>query len=64
MAGFAGFDSGDYPGDPVMDWLKAHTNLVWCGYYLAPAPSHCGTSWMGTRAAIVGRGMGITPIYF
>ncbi|HKF72862.1 MAG TPA: glycoside hydrolase domain-containing protein [Stellaceae bacterium] len=63
MAGFAGFDAADYPGDGVMAWLKAHTNLVWCGYYLGPAPSHGDTSWMGTRAAITALGMGIAPIY-
>ncbi|HZB93335.1 MAG TPA: glycoside hydrolase domain-containing protein [Stellaceae bacterium] len=63
MAGFAGFDRSDYPGDAVMAWLKAHTNLVWCGYYLGPAPSHAGTSWMGKRATIAALGLGIAPIY-
>ena len=49
MAGHAGFDRSEYPKDGVMDWLKANTNLVWCGYYLGPTPSHSGTSWMGKR---------------
>jgi hypothetical protein len=63
MAGHAGFDRSDYPGDAVMAWLKANTNLVWCGYYFGVAPSHSGTSWMGKRAHLVGAGWGIAPIY-
>jgi hypothetical protein len=63
MAGFAGFDTDIYPGDGQMAWLKANTNLVWCGYYLAPAPSHHDTSWMGARPALVGQGWGIAPVY-
>lgn len=63
MAGFAGFDRGVYPGDAEMAWLKANTNLVWCGYYLAPAPSHGDMSWMGTRAALAAAGWGIAPVY-
>jgi hypothetical protein len=63
MSGHAGFDRSDYPGDAVMDWLKVNTNLVWCGYYLAPAPSHGGTSWMGKRAKLAGDGWGIAPLY-
>ena len=31
---FAGFDSVAYPGDDVMAWLKANTNLSFAGYYL------------------------------
>jgi hypothetical protein len=46
-----------------MAWLKANTNLVWCGYYLAPAPSHHDTSWMGTRAALAAAGWGVAPVY-
>ena len=63
MPGFAGFDRSEYPGDAVMAWLKANTNLVWCGYYLGPAPSHGGTSWMTTRAKLQAAGWGIAPIY-
>jgi len=63
MTGFAGFDTDIYPGDDQMAWLKANTNLVWSGYYLAPAPSHRDTSWMGTRAALVAGGWGIAPVY-
>ena len=63
MTGFAGFDRSDYPGDDVIDWLKANTNLSWCGYYLAPAPSHPGTSWMGTRERLADAGWGIAPLY-
>jgi hypothetical protein len=63
MAGFAGFDTDIYPGDGQMAWLKANTNLVWTGYYLAPAPSHEDISWMGTRATLVAQGWGIAPLY-
>ncbi|WP_223879189.1 glycoside hydrolase domain-containing protein [Chitinimonas arctica] len=63
MAYFAGFDTSTFPGVQKMAWLKANTNLVWCGYYLAPAPSHPGTSWMGQRAALQAAGWGIAPVY-
>ena len=63
MPGFAGFDRSDYPGDQVMNWLQANTNLVWCGYYLGPSPSHPGTTWMTRRAALVAAGWGIAPLY-
>ncbi len=63
MAGHAGFDRSDYPGDAVMAWLKANTNLVWCGYYFGGAPSHSGTSWMGKRAQLAAAGWGIAPLY-
>jgi hypothetical protein len=63
MTGFAGFDVSSYPGDTVVDWLKANTNLKWCGFYLAKAPSHSDTGWMAKRARLVAGGWGIAPIY-
>ena len=63
MPGVPGFDRSDYPGDDVMTWMRANTNLRWCGYYLAPAPSHGSTSWMTRRAALRQAGWGIAPIY-
>jgi hypothetical protein len=63
MPGFAGFDRSDYPGDLIVDWLQDNTNLVWCGYYLAPAPSHPSTSWMTNRVRLVGNGWGTAPLY-
>jgi len=64
MPAFAGFDAYQYPGDETMDWLKANTNLVWCGYYLAPSPSQTkDTSWMGKQAYLAGAGWGIAPVY-
>jgi hypothetical protein len=63
MPGLPGFDSSDFPGAAEMAWLKANTNLQWCGYYLGPAPSHASTSWMGQRAALQGAGWGIAPLY-
>lgn len=62
MAGFAGFDRSDYPGGPAMRWLKAHTNLKWCGFYLGPAPSHPNTSWMEADDEDL-EGWGLAPIY-
>lgn len=63
MAGFAGFDCFAYPGDAQMAWLQANTNFRFVGYYLAPAPSHGDTSWMGQRAGLQAAGWGIAPVY-
>jgi len=63
MPGFAGFDCSTYPGDTIMKWLKSNSNLVWCGYYLAPAPSHGDPSWMGKRASLAAAGWGIAPLF-
>jgi hypothetical protein len=63
MAGHAGFDRSDYPGDDVISWLRANTNLVWCGYYFGPTPSHQGTSWMNKRTKLAELGFGIAPLY-
>jgi hypothetical protein len=52
-----------FPGLSEMAWLKNNTNLVWCGYYLAPAPNHLPESWMGNRAALSAAGWGIAPLY-
>lgn len=61
--GFAGMDTSIYPGDVVMDDLLANTNLVWCGFYLGPAPSHPDPSWMDRRAHLTRTGWGCAPIY-
>ena len=63
MAGHPGFDRSQYPGAAKMALLKSSTNLVWCGFYLAPSPSHKDKGWMGQRATLVGQGWGIAPIY-
>jgi hypothetical protein len=63
MPAFAGFDVDIYPGDTVMNWLLANTNLAWCGYYLAPAPSHPESSWMGNRGNLQAAGWGVAPLY-
>ena len=55
MAGFAGFDISGFPKQPVMDWRRANTDLVWCGFYRGPAPGHGDTSWMG--------GWGTAPVF-
>lgn len=63
MAGYPGFDTAFYPGDPIMDWLRTNTNLVWVGFYLGNAPSHWGADWMTQRATLVAQGWGLAPIY-
>ncbi len=61
MNAYAGFDRSDYPGRAVMDWLKANTNLSFCGFYL-PSPSHRDDSWMRADDADFD-GWGFAPIY-
>jgi hypothetical protein len=63
MPGFPGFDRSEFPGLAEMTWLKTNSNLVWCGYYLGPAPSHSSTTWIGQRAALGAGGWGIAPLY-
>ncbi|RKP44187.1 glycoside hydrolase domain-containing protein [Trinickia fusca] len=63
MIYYAGFDTDTFPGQAQLDWMKANTNLSWCGYYLAPAPSHDDTGWMGNRQALIDQGWGLLPIY-
>jgi len=58
MPFYAGFDSGDYPGDASMRSLLADTNLVWCGFYLYPSDT-----WLPHYAAIKQMGWGVAPIY-
>jgi hypothetical protein len=62
MAFFAGFDTRDYPGIDVMDWLNSNTNMVWCGYYLAPAPNRSPTGWPNQYTALKAK-WGVAPIY-
>jgi hypothetical protein len=63
MPGFAGFDSSSFPGLATMAKLKQHTNLRWCGFYLAPAPSHASTAWMGQKTGLDAQGWGVAPLY-
>ena len=61
---YAGFDRLDYPGDDAMQWLFTNTNLKWCGFYLAPAPSQGkGISWMTKLATLRSIGWGVAPVY-
>lgn len=63
MTYYAGFDTDTFPGQAQLAWLKTNTNLTWCGYYLAPAPSRDDTSWMGNRHTLIDQGWGLLPIY-
>lgn len=62
-SGHAGMDTSIYPGDEVMAHLRENTNLVWTGFYLGPAPSHPGVSWMNKRSVLVHQGWGLAPLY-
>jgi hypothetical protein len=61
-AGFAGFDTGIYPGDAAMRSWRQTSPYQWVGYYL-PAPCHRDASWSGRREALVGMGWGTAVIY-
>ncbi|HET7234619.1 MAG TPA: glycoside hydrolase domain-containing protein [Longimicrobium sp.] len=61
-AGFAGFDTGIYPGDAAMRAWRQTSPYQWVGYYLA-APCHRDASWSGKREALVGMGWGTAVIY-
>jgi hypothetical protein len=63
MTFHTGFDTDRFPGLPALAWLKTNTSLAWCGYYLAPAPSHADTGWMGWRPTLVANGWGLAPVY-
>lgn len=39
-----GFDCSAYPGDTTMQTLRK--DFAFCGFYLAPAPSHQNAGWM------------------
>ena len=63
MPAFAGFDTSAFPGTSVTSWLKAHTNLQWCGFYLGPSPSHPGADWMSHLADLMAQRWGIASLY-
>jgi Rv2525c-like, glycoside hydrolase-like domain len=62
---FAGIDRLQYPGNDFMSGLMQNTDLLWTGFYLAPAPSQSNTSWMTHLADLraMGPGWGIAPIF-
>jgi hypothetical protein len=62
---FAGIDRLGYPGNDFMNGLMNNTNLLWTGFYLAPAPSQGNTSWMAHLVDLraMGPGWGVAPIY-
>lgn len=62
MAFYAGFDTRDYPGNELMNWLKANSNLKWCGYYLEPAPNRSPSGWKNTYSSLKDN-WGTAPIY-
>lgn len=59
---FAGFDTSIYPGTPNMTKWKASSPYEFVAYYLA-SPCHRKSSWMGQRAALIGLGWNLLPVY-
>jgi hypothetical protein len=62
MPFYAGFDSLQYPSSDMMNWLHDNTNLIWCGYYLAPAPNRPTSPWTGQYSSIKAKWSAL-PIY-
>jgi len=60
---FLGFDRSEYPGDNLMQRLRAEAQIDFTGFYLAPAPSHSDKGWMDKRAFLQGQGLGFAPVY-
>lgn len=64
MTCYAGFDAAVFPGTETLAWLRSHSNMTWCGYYLSPAPNlaPAAATWKGQRSAL-DAGWGLVPIY-
>jgi len=60
---YPGFDVSVYPNDQVMIDLHDSTNFKWCAYYLAPAPNHAETSWLGRRTNLAAIGWNFALLY-
>ncbi len=58
-----GVDQSIYPGQEVMNWLRANGGFRVTGFYLGPAPQHRDQSWMGARSALAQSGWGLLPTY-
>jgi Domain of unknown function (DUF1906) len=63
MPFYLGFDRLTYPGDSVMQSLKASTPLAFVGLYLSPAPNQQYTGWMSKVATLKSMGWGLIPLY-
>jgi hypothetical protein len=61
---FIGFDRDVMPSPGQLDTLQSrNSSLSWCGYYLAPAPTHSDKSWMGNRDNLLANGWRPVPIF-
>jgi hypothetical protein len=58
-----GFDRSAYPGDDIMQSLWDNTPMAFAGFYLAPAPNHGDTAWMGKGDFLRQMGWGFLPVY-
>jgi hypothetical protein len=56
-----GFDCSAYPGDTTMQTLKK--DFAFCGFYLAPAPSHGNTGWMNKLSTLRNMKYKFLPIF-
>jgi hypothetical protein len=59
---FLGCDIESYPGDATMAWLWGHGFRV-SGFYLNHSRGSEDDSWISRRAALVGAGWGLAPLY-
>ena len=60
---FLGFDRLAYPGDAVMQGLRAQGKVSFVACYLAPSPSQGNTSWMAHVSDLIKAGWGLAPVY-
>ena len=65
---YLGFDVSGYPGDNLMQaWIHDTSPdeppFYHVGFYLAPAPNHSDTGWMGKRSYLQGLGWGFLIVY-
>ena len=60
---FAGFDRLECPSAATMLSLFENTNFRWCGFYLGPAPSQPGATWMRAHDELRGQGWGLAPLF-
>lgn len=56
-----GFDCSAYPGDTTMQTLKK--DFAFCGFYLAPAPSHGNMGWMHKLSTLRNMKYKLAPIF-
>jgi hypothetical protein len=59
--GYNGFDRNDYPGDALLDGLRA--NFSYTGYWLNAPPGEKATTWAGKRELLRQKGFGFLILF-